>query len=296
MKNGLIKRALIPGVFATSILLSFAVSAAGTSFAMVYSGNTESGGSCGSTYNIAGVEPSTAGTYPVYIYMVGTTENYNNAAAMATVNAMASKGYVAAAIQYANLTAPSTCSVLASKASCIFDANSPASAVSQICSRTKADCSKGIVVGGFSQGSLLSVLAKNYDSRVQAAYALGLSNKYTSMYDFSSCVGNGKRTLQSDRLRAVDGESDELIGDEQAGLQSVTGYTCPTGSASCLSSNNSGWIIVKNSQVSDLSADHCYMRSWTCAGGNTLDPNWKSGTQNWAMEPNLQWLTNFTTK
>lgn len=307
MKKTLFKRLFMTAVIASTAALG-ATSWAGTiSFSMTYTGASTSGGSCGTTYNISGVEPATTGTtYPVYIYMVGTTESYNNASAMATVNAMAAKGYVAATVDYAT-SQFGNCSVLSSKSSCIFNPNSTASAVSQLCSRANADCSKGIVVGGFSQGSILAILAKNYDSRVQAAYGTGVSNKYSS-YDLSSCVSNGKRTLTSDRLRAVDGEKDTYAGGNgftsgtqsgvQASLQNVTGLTCASGSYSCMNSNNSGWIIVKNSGVADSSADHCYMRaSGDCGGSqNSLDSGWKSGTANWEMDANLQWLTNFTTK
>jgi hypothetical protein len=271
-----------------------------TSFASTYNGANTSGGSCSSSYSIAGVEPSATGTYPVFIYMVGTSETYTNASAMAAVNDMASKGYVAATVDYA-ASQFGSCTVLGAKSSCVFNPNSTVSAVSQLCSRAKADCSKGIVVGGFSQGSILALLAKNYDSRVQAAYGLGMGNVY-SAYNLSTCVSNGNRTLPSDRLRAVDGEKDNFAGGSQAAvqtsLQNVTGLKCAAGSYACMNSNNSGWIIVKNSQVTDGSADHCYMRaSGDCFGSqNSLDKNWDASTANWAKDTNLQWLTNFTTK
>lgn len=271
-----------------------------TSFASSYNGAGTSGGSCAMSYSIAGVEPSGTGPYPVFIYIVGTSETYNNASAMAAVNDMASKGYIAASVDYA-ASQFGTCSVLSAKSSCMFNPNSALSAVSQLCSRSKADCSKGIVVGGFSQGSILALLAKNFDARVQAAYGMGMSNVY-SMYDLSSCVSNGNRTLPSDRLRAVDGEKDNFAGGTQSAvqnsLQNVTGLKCAAGSYACMNSNNSGWMIVKNSQVTDGSADHCYMRaSGDCLGTqNSLDTNWNNGTANWSKDPNLQWLTNFTTK
>lgn len=300
MQHSLFKRLLTVGALASGILFSASSWSQTTSFTATYNGAGTSGGSCGSTYSISGAEPSTTGTYPVFIYMVGTVENYNNASAMAAVNSMAAKGYVAATVDYATSQFGS-CSVLSGKASCIFNPNSTTSAVAQLCSRAKADCSKGIVVGGFSQGSVLATLAKNYDSRVQAAYGIGMSNKYSS-YDLSSCMSNGNHTLPSDRLRAVDGEKDNYAGGSQAAVQSslqnVTGKTCASGAYSCLNSNNSGWIIVKNSQVTDLSADHCYMRaSGDCLGSQSnLDTGWKSGTDNWELESNLNWLTNFTTK
>jgi hypothetical protein len=121
-------------------------------------------------------------------------------------------------------------------------------------------------------------------------------------YDLSSCVSNGNRTLASDRLRAVDGERDNFAGGTQStvqnALQNVTGLKCAAGSSACMNGNGSGWIIVKNSQVADGSADHCYMRaSGDCFGSqNSLDGNWNNGTANWSKDANLQWLTNFTTK
>jgi hypothetical protein len=287
-------------MLAAAMLAAAAGAAAQTNFAGTYSGAGTTGGSCSMSYSISGVEPSGTGPYPVFIYLVGTSETYNNAAAMAAVNDMASKGYVAATVDYAT-SQFGTCSVLSGKSSCVFNPNSTLSAVSQLCARSKADCSKGIVVGGFSQGSILALLAKNYDARVQAAYGTGMSNVY-STYDLSACVSNGKRSLPSDRLRAVDGERDNFAGGTQSAVQSslqnVTGLACAAGSTACMNANGSGWIIVRNSQVADGSADHCYMRaSGDCFGSqNSLDGNWNNGTANWSKDANLQWLTSFTTK
>lgn len=298
------KRSILKCIVAASALFSgalFCSSAwAQTSFAATYSGAGIFGGSCSSTYNISGVEPSTTGTYPVFVYMVGTNETYTNAAAMAAVNNMAAKGYVAATIEYAS-SQFGDCSVLSAKSSCAFNPNSATSAVSQLCSRAKADCSKGIVVAGFSQGSILAILAKNYDARVQAAYGTGTFVQY-STYDLRSCVANGNRTLHSDRLRVADGESDSFGGGSASSvrsqLQELTGMSCGSNAYTCFHPNNSGWIIVKNREVSDGSADHCYMRSsGGCFGSeNSLDKKWETGTANWALDPNLKWLTTFTAK
>jgi hypothetical protein len=299
IKNSSLIRMMIAGALFSSALFS-AAAWSQSSFASTYSGAGTSGGTCGSTYNISGVEPSTAGTHPVFAYMVGTNETYNNASAMAAVNSMASKGYVAATIEYAS-GAFGSCAVISGKASCAFNPNSAASAVSQLCSRAKADCSKGIVVAGFSQGSIMAILAKNYDSRVQAAYGMGANVQY-STYDLRSCVANGNRTLPSDRLRAVNGERDNFGGSTVSAvrgqLQELTGLNCGTSAYSCFNANNSGWIMAKNSQVADGSADHCYMRATGgCFGSqSTLDTGWKAGTVNWELESNLNWLNSFTSK
>jgi hypothetical protein len=271
-----------------------------TSFSATYNGAGTSGGSCTSTYNISGMEPTGTGTYPLFVYMVGTAENHTNAAAMEAVKRMAAKGYVAATIEYANAQF-GNCAVIGGKASCVFNPSNAASAVSQLCSRAKADCSKGIVVAGFSQGSIMAILAKNYDARVQAAYGMGAGVQY-STYDLRSCVANGNRTLHSDRLRAVNGELDNFNGGTASAarsqLQELTGLNCGSTAYGCLSPNNSGWLIVKNSQVADRSADHCYMRrSGDCFGSqSSLDAGWQGGTTNWQLESNLNWLTTFTAR
>lgn len=300
MTMSIMRRLAAATAFLLSVLGGGAAGAQTTSFAAAYNGAGTAGGSCASSFNISAVEPSASGTYPVFIYLVGTAETYTNAAAMAAVNAMAAKGYVAATVEYAS-SQFGTCPVLSAKSSCVFNPNSATSAVAQLCSRAKADCSKGIVVGGFSQGSILALLAKNFDARVQAAYGMGMGNVYAT-YNLSSCVSDGNRSLPGDRLRAVDGERDNFAGGAQApvqsSLQNVTGLTCPAGSYACLSANGSGWIIARNSQMADGSADHCYMRAWgDCVGSQySLDAGWNAGTANWSKEANLQWLTRFTTK
>jgi hypothetical protein len=113
-------------------------------------------------------------------------------------------------------------------------------------------------------------------------------------------MANGNRTLPSDRLRAVNGDKDQFTGNsesaQQTNMQSLTGFTCPSGSTSCLQSNGSGWIIVQDNQVSDGSADHCYMRVGACGTNNqnTLDAGWQTGTSNWELNANLNWLQGFT--
>lgn len=264
------------------------------SFTASYKGGSSS---CGTNYSISGQEPSSLGKYPVFIYLVGTSETYNNAQATNAVSYMANHGYVAATVQYASATF-GACSTLTVRSKCIFDSTSASSAVAALCSRSQADCSKGIIVAGFSQGSVLGILSKNYDSRVQAVFGMGAGVSY-STYDLSACVANGKRTLTSDHLRAINGEVDGFMGSTQSSvrseLQSLTGYSC-TGT-DCLQSNGSGWYIVQNAEVSDGTADHCYMRQGGCTvSENTLDQKWLNGTYAWSLDTGLQWLTNFTTK
>lgn len=269
-----------------------------TSFTATYRGQGNNSTSCSSTFNISGQEPTTTGTFPVFVYMIGTTESFTNASATAAVAGMASRGFVAATVAY-NSGTFSGCSTISGKARCIFNGASSTSALATLCSRARADCSKGVVVGGFSQGAVIATLANNFDSRVRAAWGMGDGVRY-SIFNLTSCMANGNRTLPSSRLRAVDGEKDQFIGPNADNVRSqfltLTGLSCGTGT-SCLQSNGSGWYIVQNGQVGDGSADHCYMRRTGDCGGsqNSLDSGWATGADPWQLDANLAWLASFTT-
>jgi hypothetical protein len=268
-----------------------------TAFTSTYTGQGSGSSSCNSTFNISGQEPSVTGTFPVFIYVIGTGETFTNASATAAVASMASRGFVAATVAY-NSGSFSGCTAISGKARCMFNAGSATSAVGRLCARAKADCSKGVVVGGFSQGAVISTLARNFDSRVQAAWGMGDGVQY-SIFNLRSCMADGSRALPSSRLRAVDGEKDQFIGPNATNVRSqflsLTGLSCGT-ATSCLQANGSGWLIVQNAQVGDGSADHCYMRRTGDCGGsqNSLDAGWQTGTAPWEMNANLDWLASFT--
>src|SRR5579871_2639266 len=97
-----------------------------TSFTATYQGTNNT--TCNTSFSINGEEPSASGTFPVFLYMVGTTETFNNASATAAVQGMANRGYVAGTIQY-DSGAFGSCSQISSKAACIFNPNSASSAV-----------------------------------------------------------------------------------------------------------------------------------------------------------------------
>lgn len=269
-----------------------------TSFTATYTGQGSGASTCNTTFNISGQEPSIDGTFPVFVYMIGTSETFTNASATAAVAGMASRGYVAATVAY-NSGTFSGCSTISGKARCIFNPSSASSAISRLCARAKADCTKGVVVGGFSQGAVMATLAKNFDARVQAAWGIGDGVIY-SIFNLTSCMGNGNRALPSDHLRVVDGEKDQFIGPNAANVRSqfltLTGLSCGTTAFNCLQANGSGWFIVQNAQVGDASADHCYMRrTGDCSGSqSSLDAGWQTGADVWQLNANLDWLTGFT--
>jgi hypothetical protein len=285
--------------------LAFALAAASTwaaaqtSFSATYRGGSTS--ACSSSYNISGKEPTASGKYPVYVHIGGTGENYDSAWAMAAVNAAVARGFVAATVQYDNASF-GTCSTIGQRSKCIFNPSNANSAIAKLCSRAKADCSKGIVTGGLSQGSIISVLSKNHDSRIRASMGQGSGSTYTAAYNLESCMANGKHTQPGDRLRIINGERDMFVGGTEAVARSqaqlVTGVSC-TGATECFRANGSGWAVVKDYQVNDLYADHCFMGLGTygaqCTGVLAVDTNYQYGSGKWALPATMDWLKSFVT-
>ncbi|MDP3231085.1 MAG: hypothetical protein Q8N13_24335 [Acidovorax sp.] len=256
----------------------------------------------GSTYNIEGKEPSASGKYPVYVHMSGTGESYNSAWARAAVDAAVARGFVAATVQYDNASFGS-CSTINGRTKGIFDAASTSSAIAKLCSRAKADCSKGVVTGGLSQGSIISVLSRNHDSRVRASMGQGTGTTYTAAYNLESCMANGKHAQPGDRIRIINGERDMFVGGTEYIARSqaelVTGLQC-AGQQSCFRNNGSGWYIVKDLQVADLNADHCFMGNLgvpgvQCSGILGVDPYYQYGNNQWGIRTTMDWLKTFVT-
>jgi hypothetical protein len=292
------QRFIKAGVIAALAMTGLAAQAqlATTAYSATYKGTSGNSTSCANNYNIVGQEPTAAGSYPVFIYTVGTTESTSNGQGLAAIKKMAEKGYVAAMVGY-NSSLFGSCTYISNKTRCIFNSGSTTSAIATICSRAKADCSKGIVTAGFSQGSIIATLARNFDSRVRAAYGVGLHKNYTTFS--ASCVLPANRALPKDRLRAVAGEGDVFGGNTEANNRTsniaVTGYTC-TGT-NCLQPDGSGWYVIKNNEVVDGTADHCFMRAkGGCTGSQANnDANWLNGNNAWGLNAGLNWLDGFVT-
>jgi hypothetical protein len=243
---------------------------------------------CGADYGLAGYEPAAPGRYPVFLYTVGTFGQYDGAEADLITREMAARGFVAVSVQYYNFINPS-CDTLKNKASCAYNPWQGDSALSTICRRSKADCWKGVTVGGLSQGSQMAILAKNYDWRVSAAWVMGGTDILAQ-----SCVDNGTRLLSGDRLRVINGEAD--IFADQSTLQALTWSFCPAGQKSCLRPNGSGWYQVTSAQVEDGDADHCYFSVGGCTNTPTFDSGWAPpANEEWSLSTNLDWLSGFVT-
>jgi dienelactone hydrolase len=245
--------------------------------------------------DIAGFEPKAAGSFPVFIFVTGTLMKFNGPEAQLLTREMAKRGFVSAAVDYDNSAYP-YCPAMNAKAKCIFDGASKTSAVSQVCAREKADCSKGIVVSGFSQGANLAALSRNHDERVRAAYLMGHGDRALNGLDVSRCADDATTLLTPSQMRSVSGEADLFFGAATAGvrkqLQKVVGVQCPD-ATHCEQADGSGWFIVGNKELRDGTADHCYFLNKAntyCSSYDGLDPIWEKGNQPWSIAPNLDWL------
>ena len=257
-------------------------------FTARYSGSFGDTGWCIADLGIHGYAPTSPGKHPVFIYTVGTFGQYDATEADTIVREMARRGFIAASIEYPNGLGWS-CDQLRNKASCAYSPWIGASAVSRLCGRVDADCWKGIVVGGMSQGSMMALLAKNYDWRVNGAWLMGATDAFGL---FGACVDNGFRLLSGDHVRAINGERDVFAN--QSTLQVITGNFCAAGEQSCLRPNGSGWYTVRDSQVQDGEADHCYYTTGGCTNEPTLDTGWAPPASTpWSLDTNLDWLAQF---
>jgi hypothetical protein len=237
------------------------------------------------------------GPYPVFIWTPGTYETAVDPLSLRFVSEMANRGFLAAAVQYSNTELAQTCTAYTQRALGVFDAGRATSAVSAICALSTANCAKGIVTSGISQGGILAILARNYAPAVKAVYALstGAENEAGVGVDLSACMGKSKTLIPADRLTIVNGHADPSFGSQSA-TQNASGFTCPDGSVQCWSPTGSGagWYLVQNSQVADGSADHCYIDVGGC--NDRFDASWlPPASYNWSLKSNLDWLATFGT-
>ena len=245
-------------------------------------------------FGIAGIEPDLPGEqFPVFVYVIGTNGDYVADHAMHWLETMAPRGFVAATVEYDNGLF-SSCNHLRDRAQAIFAAEDPESAAFGLCARQSADCGRGIVVAGHSQGSLVALLAADFNPDVAAAVPTGTGYRLAgAVPNFAECIVE-ERVLPNDRVRAVTGASDPVWGGLDAKIQqlsAMTGEVCES-SWDCTTDGH-GWHLIPDRAVADSDADHCFF-----AIGNDcseeLDPAWSQGQDPWAVPALLDFLQSHT--
>lgn len=254
-------------------------------------------GECSTSYDILVEHPSGTGRFPLYIHVAGTQEPYDDMLATGSLAYMASKGFVAASIDYPHAN-DNGCAALRNKIGCMFDDASPTSAIHALCELRDVDCARGIVTSGISQGSQIAVMAGDVDSRIKATYAISTGDILTAVgvtIDMTDCMDPpplGTRITPSSQIRAIDGELDQFFGkasgtqsadNVRTGLEHVTGTRCGPAAFDCLASHGTGWYEVRQAEMTDptIEADHFYVRDPGYEPPNTLA---------WSMTTNLDWL------
>src|ERR1700744_4081106 len=125
----------------------------------------------------------------------------------------------------------------------MFSQKASTNVISYACSLPEADCSGGVGVSGFSQGGAIAVVAANYDSRVKAAWVMGVNGPTPAM---GLAPPAGTRVLPDDKIRDDLGQLDVTGGGgsplDTSALTALTGDSCGT-TYNCLQPDGSGYYI-----------------------------------------------------
>lgn len=266
-------------------------------FEGTYTGSLNNG-ACTQTYKFTGYKPSQSGNKPLFLYFVGTDvadnapDAYKDVAPKAVTLAMAQRGYAAVSVQYDNKLG-TLLSDQSNLKKCLFDPSNPNNLLKALCKPALGiDCNLGIATWGHSLGGALALVVANYDRRVRATWATGVSSI-------------GDSVLPKNRIRIVNGSSDStpLIGwlvgnnNDTARLSAQTGVTpadCPFQLSQCLRPNGSGWMLVQSIELSPWrNADHCWFERSKCTdAAYRLEPNFASGVSRISIAANTNWLVN----
>ena len=252
---------------------------------------------CTQTMNLYGAKPTAAGTYPLLLYVPGTYGDYTDAEGKLFVQHAAAQGFVAVAVEY-DSSITNTNAGHQGQAFCMFDQSHPNSALSNACAVAGADCSRGALVTGFSQGGAIALISKNYTPNVNAVWTLGVSAEiYPSNTVPANAIAapNGTRVLPNNKLVMNMGQATNIFTKNLASydlpsLKAMTGANCGT-SFQCLQTDGSGYYVVANSEVADNNADHCYWTKSCSLSPSSLEVGFQPpATTQWTLIRNLDWL------
>lgn len=240
---------------------------------------------CSSSRNAAVWEPPASGKYPVAIVTPGTGGSITASAYQELAKEFARQGFVAVIPDYnssENLLLPISIDRVKAKANCTYNRLRPESVMTKVCARSKIDCNKGIVTSGHSQGGAMALLGYDYDPRIAAAHAWGTGNDVPF-------------TMPKSKIRVIAGETDTQK-KTPTDLNAMTGLNCKDQWECFIGPNGNGWRRVRNDEVEDKDADHCFTTNGGClALIRPLDKNTLNASKNWSYPANVTWLKNFVT-
>lgn len=135
----------------------------------------------GKIRNVRIYAPTTAGRYPLFVWLTGTNGIYTGPAEERITRSMASRGMVAISVDYANTFADGFfCDGLWKKAESIFGPQATSAVEATRSSVASTDVSKGIVVAGFSEGAWIAHLSAGIHPEIRAAWYLSTGLEFNS--------------------------------------------------------------------------------------------------------------------
>jgi dienelactone hydrolase len=266
--------------------------------------------------------PDGAGKFPVFMWLMGTGDEFAADTYNEFATFMANAGYIAAIPDYSN---EDMCMNICGDASCtlslmqLYSVNTGdiknigqpekvralMKALDVLCAMPKADCSLGVAVSGHSQGAYSTVMLATMDSRVTAISPW--SYGYVDLADKSGlgCVEaiEVDKKISKEKRRMLIGAKDDLNGLAVAldmkGPQAFSGYTCDATTApiDCIQTDGSGYYVFAESEytTSDpaiAKATHGFFGSADpVVVGVTLLDTFKNGAMKWNMVPTFNWLS-----
>ncbi len=282
---------------------------------------------CDRSLGITGSEPMEPGRYPVAIFLVGTSGKYAGTGVVENVlPALARQGFIAASLEYENATlfgAAQNCNLYRDNASCMvrndddYVTGERKSALAQLCGRPNADCGKGVVVLGHSQGGMTAVQMLRIPPieppsgepmpELVAAAPIGVGPvgyfAGIQVVDVRACMTFDN--IPPTRMFAVNGENDRYFNGpdaNQAGgqiaLETVTGQHCDPPSWDCRAPESSaapgtGYALVKPSELTHMRAAHDFMHDFNVSPTvEFAEPNWISpdNAAPWSLYSTARWL------
>ena len=172
------------------------------------------------------------------------------------------------------------------------------------------DCASGIATLGYSQGTLLTVLAAQYNRQISAAF-LQEGARPTSPSDYTICDSiNIASSLPKHKRRYVMGSGDQYFAwptpyvngschkippvcptedGAEGNLKLASGYDCGK-ARNCLQSDGSGYYVTTTTNTGGPTPDHFNWMTGGKAGVDVGIAPWYNTDASWAFPASLDWL------
>jgi hypothetical protein len=271
-------------------------------------------------FRIKGLRPKDAGTFPVYLYLPGTGDEFATPHDFELLQYMAHKGFVSATVEYPNddfcyqVCRPEgeacTRSFFGTSITLIEKARKIFTAIDSICATYHADCEQGVAVMGHGQGGFLALILTLLDSRISAVMPMGVGLLAESVPGLdvwerdTQCIWDASisKHLPRSKRRYIDGDSPsltkaELTKADGTGLAKYSGYACEVRSApvNCIQKDGSGYYIVAEQEhkrdAGHGKANNSFFEMRHPEGKASVLPSmYKHCSAPWCMQPSLDWL------